>query len=97
MSKTRTFVLTKSKYSKEEVIDMLSEVIEEAKQEGFDQYDEVYVNHNDYSDSDEYSLTYSTKVPHKITTKVTIVGDVEITTIRDNELPSVFGMSTRIY
>lgn len=67
MVKTRTFVLTKNKYTKEEVQNILSEVIEEAKQKGFKQYDEIRVDEEDFGfDDNGAEVEYDESTPNTV-------------------------------
>ena len=62
--KTRTFIFEKDTYTKEEVIDIVGEVVEEAQQRGFRQYDEIYLNEKIFGRYENYDLEYSYRTPN---------------------------------
>ncbi len=61
--KTRTYVFTKPKYTKEEVMDIVGEIIEESKLCSFNNYKETYLNERDFQKGEEHEVVYSKKVP----------------------------------
>lgn len=62
--KTRTFELTKEMYTREEVGDIISEIINEAQWRGFTFYDEVFVNYDSIENSfDDFTVEHDYTMP----------------------------------
>lgn len=62
--KTRTFRICEDNYTKEEVMDIISEVIEESLQKGFKQYDKIWIEDSDTSRYiRDFVVEYSRKTP----------------------------------
>ena len=66
----RVFIFEKETYTKEEVMSIVGEVIEESICCPFTQYTEVYVNEKDFRwydvEGEDYDLVYSFKKPNII-------------------------------
>ena len=61
--KNRSIIFTKAKYTKQEVIDIVGEIIEESKVNSFNNWDEVYLNEKDFVESKDYVVEYSKDTP----------------------------------